>query len=218
MATIALAPLVLKDVLLTVGTDNYEKAVDSVTFTPASSTVPWTGLDGTTYTDQTTATWTATLNYMQDWDTADSLSAYLMDNEGTSVALTFKPRSASGPTFTATAIITPGAIGGQVNANATTSVTLGLTGAPARVASGAVPTIVTALPSAAAETEIVTITGTGFTGTTAVTFGGTAASDFVVLSSTVLVATMPAGSAGSAAIIVTNATGASSSFTYTRGA
>lgn len=96
--------------------------------------------------------------------------------------------------------------------NGAVTVDVALTGsAPA-------PTISTALPSGAAEAEIVTITGAYFTGTTAVTFGGTAASDFEVLSDNTLVAVMPAGSAGSAAIVVTNAAGASSSFAYTRGA
>jgi hypothetical protein len=81
-----------------------------------------------------------------------------------------------------------------------------------------VPTIVSALPSGAAVTEMVVITGDFFTGVTAVTFGGTAATHFEFVSATKIVASMPAGSAGSAAIIVTNATGASSSFAYTRGA
>ena len=81
-----------------------------------------------------------------------------------------------------------------------------------------VPLISSVLPSAAAETEIVTIVGARFTGTTAVTFGGTAATDFNIISDNLLVASMPAGSAGSAVVVVTNAGGASASFAYTRGA
>lgn len=82
----------------------------------------------------------------------------------------------------------------------------------------AVPLIAAATPSGALATKIVTITGARFTGVTAVTFGGTAATAFQVISDSILVATMPAGSAGSAAIVVTNAAGASASFAYTRGA
>jgi len=127
MPAIAVAPLILKDVTLTLGTDSYEKHVSEVRFTPSASTISWTGLGGNTVTDVATATWVAVLGYVQDWETVDSLSAYLLANEGESVEASFKPKSGSGPSFTATLAITPGAIGGAVNAYATTSVTLGST-------------------------------------------------------------------------------------------
>lgn len=127
MVAIAVAPLVLKDVVLTLGTDSYEKHVSEVRFTPSASTISWTGLGGNTVTDVATATWAAALGYVQDWETVDSLSQYLLANEGLSVEATFKPKSGSGPSFTATLTITPGAIGGAVNAYATTQVTLGST-------------------------------------------------------------------------------------------
>ncbi|MFA7265205.1 MAG: IPT/TIG domain-containing protein [Candidatus Nanopelagicales bacterium] len=80
------------------------------------------------------------------------------------------------------------------------------------------PTITAASPSGAEEDDVVTITGTNFTGATAVTFGGVAAADFDVNSATEIEAIMPAGSAGSAAIIVTTPAGATAGFAYTRGA
>jgi len=86
-------------------------------------------------------------------------------------------------------------------------------------ASPAVPVITSATPSGVAAAGQVTIYGAGFLGTVATTgvkFGGTNATSWVVLSDNVIVAVMPAGSAGSAAIVVTNAAGASSSFAYTR--
>jgi hypothetical protein len=83
-----------------------------------------------------------------------------------------------------------------------------------------VPTILSASPSGAATGEQVEITGSGFTGTvagTGVKFGATAATSWLVLSDSVIVAVMPTGSAGAANIVVTNATGASTAFSYTRG-
>ena len=79
----------------------------------------------------------------------------------------------------------------------------------------AVPTITSALPSGQGVGEIVTLIGTGFTGAT-VTVGGVAAPDIDIISDTKLYVTLPAGSAGSAPIIVTNAAGASSPKAYTR--
>ena len=65
----------------------------------------------------------------------------------------------------------------------------------------------------------VTITGTNFTGATAVKFGVTAATSFTVNSATQITATSPAGSAGAVDITVTtpggtSATGAADQFTY----
>lgn len=80
------------------------------------------------------------------------------------------------------------------------------------------PVVTGASPSAAEEDDVVTITGTGFTGATAVTFGGIAAGVFDVISATEIEATVPAGSAGSAPIVVTTPAGTSNAFAYTRGA
>lgn len=71
-------------------------------------------------------------------------------------------------------------------------------------------------PDPAAAGQLVTIKGTRFTGATAVSFGGVAASDFTVVDSTTIVATLPAGAAGSVPVVVTNAVGESAAFAYTR--
>ncbi len=53
-----------------------------------------------------------------------------------------------------------------------------------------------------------TLTGTNFTGATGVTIGGVAATALVVVNSTTITITSPAGSAGTASIVVTNPSGA----------
>lgn len=136
MAVIDVNPLVMKDVTLIFGGtsgNDYKKHVDSVTFTPTSEQVTWTGLGSNTHSDVTTATWVAAIQYVQDWETADSLSQYLFENEGATVAAEFHPRSGSGPSFTADLIVTPGAIGGAVNVYAVTTVNLGCKAKPVLV-------------------------------------------------------------------------------------
>jgi hypothetical protein len=129
---IAVSPFVLRDCTLKIGADNYEAHVSQVQFNPSSSTQTWKGLTPTAvFTDVTTATWTCTLAYAQDWTTPDSLSLYLHEHEGDEVEVVFVPRKGSGqPSIEAALLITPGAIGGTVDAFATASVTVGVNGKP----------------------------------------------------------------------------------------
>lgn len=138
MATLDVQPLVLKDVELTLGSgtpDDFRKHVSGVTYTPSTPTQTWTGLGRNTHTDVGAPTWTLGLDYVQDWSSEDSLSRYLFEHQGETVEATFRPISGEGPAFKSNVTITPGAIGGQVNAYATTSVQLG-TDAPVLVPAG----------------------------------------------------------------------------------
>jgi hypothetical protein len=76
------------------------------------------------------------------------------------------------------------------------------------------PTISSFTPVIASTGETVTITGTNFTGSSSVTFGGTAASSFAIVSSTSITAVVAAGSSGSVTVTNTNGSGSLSGFTY----
>ncbi len=81
-----------------------------------------------------------------------------------------------------------------------------------------VPTVSGISPTSGLDGISVTITGSGFTGATGVSFGPTAASGFTVNSDTQITATSPAGS-GTVDVIITtpngtSATGAADQFTY----
>ena len=130
MAAIAVAPFLLTDVTLLVGTDNYEAHVSTVSFEPSSSVVNWNGLTpASSFSFGTNPVWVCNLTYAQDWTTPNSLSAYLFAQAGTEKAVEFVPVN-GGATIEATLIIQPGAIGGDVNAVATASVSLGVKGKP----------------------------------------------------------------------------------------
>lgn len=135
MAQIAVAPFVLKDVILQIGTDTYEMHCSSAQFVPSTSVVTWQGLTpAAAFSDTTTPSWTCVLNYAQDWETTNSLAQYLLANQNTEKVAVFKPRGATTgkPVFTATLLIAPGPIGGDVNTVQTGTVTLGVKGAPVK--------------------------------------------------------------------------------------
>lgn len=130
MAIINIQPLFMKDVVFSVGTDSYEKHVSSVMFTPATTSVSWKGLEpSATYTNVGTATWTVDISFAQDWETANSLSAYLFANQGETKTVVFEPVN-GGQGFTADIIIVAGAIGGAVDSYAETTVSLPVQGQP----------------------------------------------------------------------------------------
>lgn len=135
MATIAVAPIVLKDVIFQVGTDSYEAAVSSVKFVPSYPVSKWKGLTpASVFSDTGIPEWVATIDFAQDWLTTNSLSQYLLTNAGTQKVVVFKPQGTTTgkPIFTATLVIKSGDIGGTVDAFMTSSVSMEVIGQPVK--------------------------------------------------------------------------------------
>lgn len=80
------------------------------------------------------------------------------------------------------------------------------------------PVIASVGPQGAGDGELITITGTGLLGASAVTFGGDPAADFTVVSGAAVIAVLPIGDAGVVPVVVTTPGGVSASFPFTRGA
>ena len=130
MAQIGVQPIQLKNALFTVETDSYEKHVSAVEFVPSSNLVTWKGLHPTSvFTFGSTATWQCNLTFAQDWETPDSLSQYLFENDGEEIDVVFEPVN-GGAGFSATLIVTPGSIGGALDSVAVSTFTLGVKGKP----------------------------------------------------------------------------------------
>lgn len=218
MGTIALTtPYALKNATLSIAADDYTAAVTQVQFAPSVATSTVRTIDGVAHKDQSTAEWSCTIGFVQDL-AAGGLLRYLLDNDGESKAVVFTPQ-AGGPSIAATLVVSPGAIGGTAGADlAVGTVTLASSKPVFSDTAAAVPVLGSALPSAAAEGEQVVISGYNLTGTTAITFAAASVTEFVVVDGHTLVVVVPAGTAGSAPITVTNAAGASAAFAYTRGA
>ncbi|HEY8898612.1 MAG TPA: IPT/TIG domain-containing protein [Niastella sp.] len=77
-----------------------------------------------------------------------------------------------------------------------------------------VPTITSISPASATEGEAVTITGTNFTNTANVSFGGTAATSFTVVSPTEITAIVGKGSSGNVSVTTPVGTANITGFTY----
>ncbi len=80
-----------------------------------------------------------------------------------------------------------------------------------------IPTVASVTPAGEVTGKLVTITGSGLLETTAVTFGGIPAEDFLVMNGATVVATLPLDEAGPVPVVVTTPAGPSTAFTYTRG-
>jgi hypothetical protein len=78
----------------------------------------------------------------------------------------------------------------------------------------AAPVITSFTPTSAAAGTTVTFTGTGFTGASAVSFGGIATTSFTVVSSTSITAVVASGISGNASITTSCGTGTKTGFTH----
>lgn len=76
------------------------------------------------------------------------------------------------------------------------------------------PTITSFTPTIGINGTVVTITGTNFTGATAVNFGGTSAASFIVNSSTTITATVGSGASGAVSVTTAVGTASLAGFSY----
>lgn len=76
------------------------------------------------------------------------------------------------------------------------------------------PVITSFSPASGFTGNTITISGTGFTGATAVSFGGTPAASFTVVNSTTITAVIAAGSSGNVEVVTPGGTAIKSGFTY----
>lgn len=109
-------------------TDTLSPQVNEITFVPATQSGTWTGIGGNVVSDQSIATWNATLGMIQDV-AATGMLRWLLTNEGKKA--TFTALLTTGVTVTFIATISPAQIGGAVAPGYLTStVTLAMDGKP----------------------------------------------------------------------------------------
>lgn len=109
-------------------TDDLTPQVSEIRFTPTTQSGSWTGISGNSVSDQSIATWAATLGCIQDV-ASSGLLRWLLANEGKKAE--FDAQLTTGVTVGFTATISPAEIGGAVGPGYLTStVTLAMDGKP----------------------------------------------------------------------------------------
>ncbi|QCQ16988.1 hypothetical protein [Microbacterium sp. RG1] len=136
MSTPVVKPIVLNDIDLVLGTDNYEAHVSKVELVPTTPTAQWKGMTPTAIHNLTgTPTWVCNIDYAQDHETALALAQWLAANVGVPTVMKFKPKkpaTGTAPLYTATIVPVPGPIGGALDSVATGSVSMPVNGQPVR--------------------------------------------------------------------------------------
>lgn len=126
-------PIYLDNAALVVGSKDYAAAASKIECIPQTSTSTFKGMKrGASWSATIVDGWQLTIDFAQDYETADSFSNLCFDFEGEYVEFEFAPVE-GGQAWTVVVQLIPGGIGGQGGSHATSSVTLGTQGRPERV-------------------------------------------------------------------------------------
>lgn len=132
-------PLVIEDVMLTLGTKEFSTACDSITLVPTTTKNRWKPVNGLKKTIVARPDWALTLNVGQDFDTA-GLTHELIEGHGTSVPFTLKPLGTSDAAeISGNVTLEALQVGGGSETIATSGVTLDVDGQPTFVWSTVIP-------------------------------------------------------------------------------
>ena len=138
MSVIEVRPFIMRNAIVSFGTDDFAKAVSTAKIVPTSGQSEFKGLKpSAVFTFPQATLYALELSYAQDWSAETSLSRYLFDHKGEQVPFTLNPDDTTGMTpgvgstsWTGVVALTSGDIGGDVDSVAVTTVTLGIVGEP----------------------------------------------------------------------------------------
>lgn len=123
-------PIYLDNCALVVGGLDYAAAASKIECTPSTSTATFRGMKkGATYTHTSVESWALGIDFAQDYDAADSFSNLCFEHQGEEAEVFFAPRE-GGQAWAVKVQLVPGGIGGAGAAHATSSISLGVIGAP----------------------------------------------------------------------------------------
>ena len=112
-----------------IGTDGYKAAIESAVLTPTTPTEVIRDIGGGITNVAGAPEWDLTLSIMQDLKTTNSLTQYLITNQGTKKTVVYTPQT-GGKGFTITALILAAKVGGAGGSAAKADITLPCDGQP----------------------------------------------------------------------------------------
>lgn len=125
-------PIYLDNAALIIGAFDYAAAASKIDCQPSIKSATFRGMKKTaTYTSTSVESWTLSIDFAQDFETAESFSNMLFDHQGEKVTIEFAPVD-GGQAWLIDVQLVPGGIGGSGGAHATTSISLGALGQPRR--------------------------------------------------------------------------------------
>lgn len=138
MAEIDVRPFIMRNAIIQLGTDDFAAAVSTASIAPSSGTTDFKGLKPhAVFTFPQATTYVLDMTYAQDWSVDTGLSWYLWTHKGETVPFTLNPDDTTGITpgvgstsWAGTVALAPGMVGGDVDAVAVASVSLGIVGEP----------------------------------------------------------------------------------------
>lgn len=125
-------PIYLDNAALVIDTFDYAAAASKIECQPSIKSATFRGMKRTaSFTSTSVESWTLSIDFAQDFETAESFSNMLFDNQGDVVTIDFAPID-GGKVWQVDVQLVPGGIGGAGGAHATTSISLGVLGQPRR--------------------------------------------------------------------------------------
>ena len=114
---------------LLIGTDGYKAAITSAELVPTTPTEVLRDIGGGATNISGPPEWTLNLKFAQDLKTANSLSQYLIANQGSKKTIVYTPQT-GGKGFTITALILAAKVGGAGGSAAKSDITMPCDGQP----------------------------------------------------------------------------------------
>lgn len=131
MAQIGVAPIILKNIVVTLGGNSFEKAVTQCQLTPTAQIQSWKGgTPDAIFTDMGAPTWVCDMTFGQDWSTVGALAQYLLKTYGSVVPFTFKPIGDGVFTAAGQMRLAVPPVGGSIDAWLNATVQHGIVGQP----------------------------------------------------------------------------------------
>ncbi len=125
-------PIYLDNATLIIDTFDYAAAASKIECQPTIKTATFRGMKpSSTHTSTSVESWVLSIDFAQDFATAESFSNTLFDNQGDKVTMSLPPAD-GGQAWLVDVQLVPGGIGGSGQSHATTSISLGVLGQPRR--------------------------------------------------------------------------------------